>query len=103
MIGRGAMFRLLSGIFKIVVVSLLTGVALSALDVSAGDILEGFGLTPEAALRSGAAGHGMGAAQCHPRFADHPSSVVRGLSAAARRAADAGIPRRHLLLLAKEP
>ena len=50
MIGRGAMFRLLSGIFKIVVVSLLTGVALSALDVSAGDILEGFGLTPEAAL-----------------------------------------------------
>lgn len=44
------MFRLLSGIFKIVVVSLLTGVALSALDVSAGDIMEGFGLTPEASL-----------------------------------------------------
>lgn len=42
------MFRLLSGIFKIVVVSLLTGVALSALDVSAGDIMESFGLTPEA-------------------------------------------------------
>ncbi len=50
MIGHGAMFRLLSGIFKIGVVSLLTGVALSALDVSARDIMEGFGLTPEAAL-----------------------------------------------------
>lgn len=50
MIGHGTMFRLLSGIFKIVVVSLLTGVALSALDVSAGDIMEGFGLTPEATL-----------------------------------------------------
>jgi hypothetical protein len=35
------MFRLLSGIFKIAVVSLLTGVALSALDVSAADMLEG--------------------------------------------------------------
>ncbi|MGY6706713.1 MAG: DUF6460 domain-containing protein [Rhizobiaceae bacterium] len=44
------MFRLLSGIFKIVVVSLLTGVALSALDVSAGDILEGFGLTTDGAF-----------------------------------------------------
>lgn len=44
------MFRLLSGIFKFGVVSLLTGVALSALDVSAGDIMESFGLTPEATL-----------------------------------------------------
>jgi hypothetical protein len=44
------MFRLLSGIFKIAVVSLLTGVALSALDVSAADLLEGLGLTPEGAV-----------------------------------------------------
>lgn len=44
------MFSLLSGIFKIAVVSLLTGVALSALDVSATDLLEGLGLTPEGAL-----------------------------------------------------
>lgn len=51
------MFRLLSGIFKIAIVSLLTGVALSALDVSAADLLEGLGLTPEGAV--GLARQGM--------------------------------------------
>lgn len=41
------MFRFISGVFKIVVVSLLTGAALSALDLSAADILIELGLTPE--------------------------------------------------------
>ncbi|MCR5858432.1 DUF6460 domain-containing protein [Mesorhizobium sp. J428] len=41
------MFRIISGVFKIVVVSLLTGAALSALDLSAADILIELGLTPE--------------------------------------------------------
>ncbi|MDP3897698.1 MAG: DUF6460 domain-containing protein [Mesorhizobium sp.] len=44
------MFRLMSGIFKIAVVSLLTGAALSALDLSAADILLDLGLTPERVL-----------------------------------------------------
>jgi len=41
------MFRIISGAFKIVVISLLTGAALSALDLSAADILIELGLTPE--------------------------------------------------------
>jgi hypothetical protein len=41
------MFRIISGGFKIVVISLLTGAALSALDLSAADILIELGLTPE--------------------------------------------------------
>nr|WP_295465937.1 DUF6460 domain-containing protein [Mesorhizobium sp.] len=41
------MFRIISGAFKIVVVSLLTGAVLSALDLSAADILIELGLTPE--------------------------------------------------------
>lgn len=41
------MFRIISGAFKIVVVSLLTGAILSALDLSAADILIELGLTPE--------------------------------------------------------
>jgi hypothetical protein len=47
---RGAMFRMISGVFKIAVVSLITGAALSAFDLSAADILERLGLTPETAL-----------------------------------------------------
>ena len=41
------MFRIISGVFKITVISLLTGAALSALDLSAADILIELGLTPE--------------------------------------------------------
>jgi hypothetical protein len=41
------MFRFLSGLFKIVLVSLITGAALSAFDLSAADILIELGLTPE--------------------------------------------------------
>lgn len=44
------MFRIISGAFKIVVVSLLTGAVLSALDLSAADILIELGLTPERVL-----------------------------------------------------
>lgn len=40
----------MSGIFKIAVVSLLTGAALSALDLSAAEILLDLGLTPERVL-----------------------------------------------------
>ena len=52
------MFRLLSGLFKIAAVSLITGAALSAFDLDAQDILAGLGLTPERVLdltRQGAA------------------------------------------------
>ncbi|MCO5160367.1 MAG: DUF6460 domain-containing protein [Mesorhizobium sp.] len=52
------MFRIISGAFKIVTVSLLTGAALSALDLSAADILIELGLTPERVmdlLQTGAA------------------------------------------------
>lgn len=52
------MFRIISGAFKIVVISLLTGAALSALDLSAADILIELGLTPERVmevLQTGAA------------------------------------------------
>lgn len=41
------MFRIISGAFKIVVISLMTGAVLSALDLSAADILIELGLTPE--------------------------------------------------------
>jgi hypothetical protein len=41
------MLRFLSGVFKVVVVSLVTGAVLSAFDLSAADILIELGLTPE--------------------------------------------------------
>jgi hypothetical protein len=41
------MLRFLSGVFKIVLVSLVTGAVLSAFDLSAADILIELGLTPE--------------------------------------------------------
>jgi hypothetical protein len=41
------MFRFISGVIKIVLVSLITGAALSAFDLSAADILIELGLTPE--------------------------------------------------------
>ncbi len=44
------MFRLLSGLFKIAAVSLITGAALSAFDLDAQDILARLGLTPERVL-----------------------------------------------------
>lgn len=44
------MFRLLSAIFKIAVISLATGAGLSAFDVTAADILARIGMTPERAL-----------------------------------------------------
>jgi len=44
------MFRMISAVFKIAVVSLITGAALSAFDLSAADILERLGLTSETAL-----------------------------------------------------
>ncbi len=44
------MFRLLSGLFKIALVSLITGAGLSAFDITAADILADLGLTPESVL-----------------------------------------------------
>lgn len=44
------MFRLVSGIFKIAVASLIAGAALSALDLTAADVLIDLGLTPERVL-----------------------------------------------------
>ncbi|MVA99452.1 hypothetical protein GN330_19575 [Nitratireductor sp. CAU 1489] len=44
------MFRLLSGLFKIALVSLITGAGLSAFDITAADILTDLGLTPESVL-----------------------------------------------------
>jgi hypothetical protein len=44
------MFRLISAVFKIGVVSLITGAALSAFDISAAEILGRVGLTSETAL-----------------------------------------------------
>ncbi len=44
------MSRFLSGLFKILAVSLLTGAALSAMNLSAADILRQLGLTPEKVL-----------------------------------------------------
>ena len=41
------MLNVVSGIFKIAVVSMITGAALSALDLSAEQILAKVGLTPE--------------------------------------------------------
>ena len=44
------MFNFIVGLFKIVVISLITGAALSAFDLSAAEILAKVGLTPEKAL-----------------------------------------------------
>jgi len=43
-------FNFIVGLFKIVVISLITGAALSAFDLSAAEILAKVGLTPEKAL-----------------------------------------------------
>jgi hypothetical protein len=45
------MFRFISGVFKIVGVSLLTGAALSAFNLSAADVLIEMGLTPERVMQ----------------------------------------------------
>lgn len=44
------MFRFFSALFKIAVVSLITGALLSAFDISAADLLAKVGLTPELLL-----------------------------------------------------
>ncbi|HTV71367.1 MAG TPA: DUF6460 domain-containing protein [Rhizobiaceae bacterium] len=44
------MWNFLVGLFKIVVISLLTGAALSAFDMSAADVLARIGLTEDKAL-----------------------------------------------------
>lgn len=44
------MLRLLSGAIKIMLVSLITGAGLSALDITAADILAEIGLTPQNVL-----------------------------------------------------
>jgi hypothetical protein len=44
------LFNFLSGLFKLTVVSLITGAALSAMDLSAETILTRIGLTPEKLL-----------------------------------------------------
>jgi hypothetical protein len=44
------LFNFLSGLFKLTVVSLITGAALSAMDLSAETILIRIGLTPEKLL-----------------------------------------------------
>ncbi|MEP6099752.1 MAG: DUF6460 domain-containing protein [Marinobacter sp.] len=41
---------MLSGLFKIALVSLITGAGLSAFDITAADILADLGLTPESVL-----------------------------------------------------
>lgn len=41
------MYRFLLAVLKIAVASVLTGAALSALDLSASDVLAGIGMTPE--------------------------------------------------------
>jgi hypothetical protein len=46
----GHVLRLLSAVVKIAVVSLITGTALSALDITAADVLSELGLTPENVL-----------------------------------------------------
>lgn len=45
-----AVWNFLVGVFKIVVISLLTGAALSAFDMSAADVLARVGLTEDKAL-----------------------------------------------------
>lgn len=44
------MFRFAAALFKIVTISLVTGLALGALDIKAGDLLAKAGLTPEATM-----------------------------------------------------
>lgn len=44
------MFRFAAALFKIVTISLVTGLALSALDIQAADLLTKAGLTPEATM-----------------------------------------------------
>lgn len=44
------MLRLITGVFKIGTVSLITGVVLSHLNLSAADVLTEMGLTPEKAM-----------------------------------------------------
>ena len=41
------MFRLISAILKIAIASLMAGAALSALNISAADLLQDIGMTPE--------------------------------------------------------
>ncbi len=43
-------FRILSAVFKIAVVSLITGAVLSALDITAAEVLADLGMTPEQVL-----------------------------------------------------
>lgn len=44
------MFRFAAALFKIVTISLVTGLALGALDITAADLLAKAGLTPEATM-----------------------------------------------------
>lgn len=44
------MFRFAAALFKIVTISLVTGLALGALDITAADVLSRAGLTPEATM-----------------------------------------------------
>lgn len=44
------LFRLISGLFKIAIVSLITGAGLSMLDISAVDILDRIGMTPHSLM-----------------------------------------------------
>ena len=44
------MFKFLIGLFKILVISLITGVGLSAFNLTAADILQQVGMTPERVL-----------------------------------------------------
>lgn len=57
-ISEGGLLRYLSAVLKILLVSLATGAALSAFDITASDVLAEMGLTPEnvlAILQRGAA------------------------------------------------
>lgn len=44
------MFKFLIGLFKILVISLITGAGLSAFNLTAADILQQLGMTPERVL-----------------------------------------------------
>lgn len=44
------MFRFAAALFKIVTISLVTGLALGALDITAADLLAKAGLTPESTM-----------------------------------------------------
>jgi hypothetical protein len=77
------MLRVLSAIIKIGLASLATGVVLSALNISAAELLAEIGLTPENVFAASPAGRGLGHSQHRARFDGDRADLARDLSAAA--------------------